>query len=262
VVQAFAAANSGLAPFTGRRPSYPKETIMNLTCAIRRPARNLPGLAGAALASLAGAAPASLAATPAAQAAPRPRPPGWNKHPPLPAHAHPLATGAIPGWQLTLMALTVILLVATLVAIGNPGPGRTPAGARTYRLSGDRIRRRADPRRQPHGEPPHPATWHGRDGPAARFLEDITAAASVATGQHRPAPAAVPRRRMMIAPRLRPRTVQLCICCRQNPAGFWVSQASDQTVRRPWCLSCCHQLDQSRYHVIPFDGHGGTGRLR
>jgi hypothetical protein len=60
------------------------------------------------------------------------------------------------------------------------------------------------------------------------------------------------RRRILTAPRL-PRTIQLCIHCRHNPAGFWVSRGSSQTVRRPWCLSCCQDLDPGRYHVQPFD---------
>ena len=114
---------------------------MNPIRAIRRTARILAVLASAVL--------ASLAATPAALATPRPRPPGWNTHPPLPAHIHPLATGGIPGWQLTLMAVTVVLLVATLVAIGYPGPGRPAAGERTHRLSDDRFRRGTDPQGQP-----------------------------------------------------------------------------------------------------------------
>jgi hypothetical protein len=68
---------------------------------------------------------------------------------------------------------------------------------------------------------------------------------------------------MLIAPRLPPRTVQLCIHCQQNPAGFWVSRTSDHTARRPWCLSCCQLLDPGRYGVIPFDSHRcGAGRLR
>lgn len=45
---------------------------------------------------------------------------------------------------------------------------------------------------------------------------------------------------------LLPHTVQLCIHCRQNPAGFWVSGKDAQTVHRPWCLSCCDGLDRSR----------------
>jgi hypothetical protein len=190
-------------------------------------------------------------------------PPGWNKHPPLPAHIHPLATGGIPGWQLTLMAVTVVLLAATSVAIGYPGPGRTAAGERRHRRSDDRIRRRADPQDATHGGRPYPASRPGRDGFAGRFLQHIAAATSVVTGQHRPAASTtMPRRRTMIAVPLLPRTVQLCIHCRQNPAGFWVSHTSGQTVRRPWCLSCRQGLDQSRYHVTPFDGHGSAGRHR
>ena len=61
------------------------------------------------------------------------------------------------------------------------------------------------------------------------------------------------RRRTVTVPRRLPRTIQLCIHCRHNPAGFWVSRNSSQTVRRPWCLSCCQNLDPGRYHVQPFD---------
>jgi hypothetical protein len=50
----------------------------------------------------------------------------------------------------------------------------------------------------------------GRRGFAGQFIQDITAAAGVATGQHWPAPTAtLPQRRMMIEPPLRPRTMQL-----------------------------------------------------
>ena len=80
-----------------------------------------------------------------------PLPPGWNKHPrlPDPARVHAALAGGIPGWQLTLMAVTIVLLVATLVAIAYPGPGRMPADERRHRLSDNHIRRRADPQRQP-----------------------------------------------------------------------------------------------------------------
>jgi len=115
---------------------------MNLIHAIRRPAGILLLLALVVLASL-------TAAMPAALAAPRPRPPGWNKHPPPPAHLHPLATAGIPGWQQALMAITVVLLVAVLVAIAYPGPGRPAAAERTHRLSDDHQPRHADPRGQP-----------------------------------------------------------------------------------------------------------------
>jgi hypothetical protein len=58
----------------------------------------------------------------------------------------------------------------------------------------------------------------------------------------------------LTAPGVLLRTVQLCIHCRQSPAGFWVSRRGGQTVRRPWCLSCCQGLDRDRCDVIPFDG--------
>jgi len=52
----------------------------------------------------------------------------------------------------------------------------------------------------------------------------------------------------------RARTVQICIHCKENPAGFWVSRNGSQVVRRPWCLSCCQELDQGLCNVIPFGG--------
>jgi hypothetical protein len=63
----------------------------------------------------------------------------------------------------------------------------------------------------------------------------------------------------MIAPGLMPRTVQLCTHCQQNPAGFWVSRGSGQTVRRPWCLACLPELDRGSCDVIPFDSAPRTG---
>lgn len=53
---------------------------------------------------------------------------------------------------------------------------------------------------------------------------------------------------------LRPRTVQLCIRCRQNPAGFWVSSITTSVTRRPWCLSCAQQLDLAFCTVARFGG--------
>jgi hypothetical protein len=96
----------------------------------------------------------------------------------------------------------------------------------------------------------------GRRGYAARFIQAVAAAATVAAGQNRPgtATATANRRRLTrTAPRRLPHTIQLCIHCRHNPAGFWVSRNSSQTVRRPWCLSCCQNLDPGSYHVQPFD---------
>jgi hypothetical protein len=61
-----------------------------------------------------------------------------------------------------------------------------------------------------------------------------------------------PRSARRPLPGLLPRTVQICIHCRESPAGFWVSSKGGKTVRRPWCLSCCDELDRNRCDVIPF----------
>ena len=73
-----------------------------------RLAAALAGLAGALL-GLAAAAPAALAS-----GQPPHPPPGWNKHPPLPAHIQTAATGGMPGWQITLIAAAAALLAAAL----------------------------------------------------------------------------------------------------------------------------------------------------
>jgi hypothetical protein len=48
-------------------------------------------------------------------------------------------------------------------------------------------------------------------------------------------------------------TVQLCVHCRRDNAGFWVSHPNDTVIRRPWCLSCSQELDRDRCRVTPFD---------
>jgi hypothetical protein len=108
--------------------------------------------------------------------------------------------------------------------------------------------------RQPRSEEPNLVSRPGHDGPAGRFTQHVAAGTTVAGGQTRPAPPTVNSRwRTIPASRLLPHTIQLCIHCRQNPAGFWVSRDSDQTARRPWCLSCCQDLDPDCHHVRPFD---------
>ena len=104
---------------------------MNRFRAIGRLAVLVAGLAGALPALCAGCMSVAVARVPLVgdshrHPGPVSRPPGWNKHPPLPdpAHAHAVLAGTIPGWQLTLMVVTVVLLAATLVAIVYPGPGR------------------------------------------------------------------------------------------------------------------------------------------
>ena len=59
--------------------------------------------------------------------------------------------------------------------------------------------------------------------------------------------------RLRAVPARLPHTIQVCIHCRENPAGFWVSRTGGKTVRRPWCLSCCAGLDRDRCHMIPFE---------
>ena len=56
---------------------------------------------------------------------------------------------------------------------------------------------------------------------------------------------------MLSPPRL-PRTHQLCVHCRQSTAGFWVSRKNTSVVRRPWCLSCCDDLDREFCDMTPF----------
>ena len=134
--------------------------------------------------------------------------------------------------------------------IRRPFARRT--GLRAGQLTGPAARRRGRP---------------GRDGFAGRFIQDIAAAASVAAGQqfgqrgrgtrragqNRPAIAdPMPWLGPVAAPGRRPHTVQLCIHCGHSPAGFWVSLRGGQTVRRPWCLSCCQGLDRECCDVIPF----------
>jgi hypothetical protein len=107
-----------------------------------------------------------------------------------------------------------------------------------------------------------------RDGFSRQFIQDVASAASIAVGHQlgqpghqsraagcarRPATTATASRCTLAAPGLLAHTIQLCIHCRQNPAGFWVSRTGGWTVRRPWCLSCCQGLDRDRCDVIPFD---------
>ncbi len=123
---------------------------MNHLHRIRRLAGVLTGLACTLLA-LAAAAPAALAANLAPLAGGRPppgtspsyytpglsttmfvnpgvplraRPPGWNKHPPLPspgwAHTvvvHTVTGGGMPGWQIALIAAGAALLAATAAVL-------------------------------------------------------------------------------------------------------------------------------------------------
>jgi hypothetical protein len=156
--------------------------------------------------------------------------------------------------------------VVTAAAAANSGTSRggPPLGPDHTEVTMNRIRRSLARRAgspgtgEPHAsqaqsQEPQLASQPGRDGLAGRFTQDLASAASVAAGQNRSAPAATAsRRRTITVSRLLPRTIQLCIHCRRNPAGFWVSRDSGQTTRRPWCLSCCQSLDPGCCHVQPF----------
>jgi len=94
---------------------------MNRFRTIRRLAAILTGLTGALLALCAGAGPAAFASVLGGDphgrpglVSPPPGPPGWDKHPPLPTHAHALVTGGTPGWQIALIAAGAALLGAAL----------------------------------------------------------------------------------------------------------------------------------------------------
>ena len=108
--------------------------------------------------------------------------------------------------------------------------------------------------RQPGGEGPHLVSRPGSDSSAGRFIQHVAGVAGVAADQNRPAPTtAKSRLRAITMPCLRPHTIHLCSHCRHNPAGFWVNRTSDQTARRPWCLSCCQDLDPAFHRIRPFD---------
>jgi hypothetical protein len=97
---------------------------MNRLHTIRRLAMILTGLTGALMAFGAGAAPAALASVLGGDPHGRPglvsppEPTGWN-HPPLPTHAHALATGGMPGWQIALIAAGAALLGAAVAVTVN-----------------------------------------------------------------------------------------------------------------------------------------------
>ena len=96
---------------------------------------------------------------------------------------------------------------------------------------------------------PEPPAWTTR--PPLPAPARTIAAAGLRAAARPQAPRERPRTRAL--PARLPHTIQLCIHCRQNPAGFWVSRKDDKTVRRPWCLSCCDHLDRDRCDMIPFD---------
>ena len=74
----------------------------------------------AGLARCAGALPGYGGAMAAALAGARPDPPWWLRHhwhlPPR-ARAHPVVSGSLPGWQITLIAAAALLAAAIAVTV-------------------------------------------------------------------------------------------------------------------------------------------------
>jgi hypothetical protein len=98
---------------------------------LRRLAAALAGLACAWL-GIAIAAPTAFAAVRVAHPVVGPpgvsvlhEPPGWNKHPPLPAghvtgpayQVHTVVMGGMPGWQIALIAIGAALFAATAAVL-------------------------------------------------------------------------------------------------------------------------------------------------
>ena len=89
-----------------------------------------------------------------------------------------------------------------------------------------------------------------RDGAARRLSADQAPNRRDKAGPHEDT--GFPRLARRSLPGLLLHTIQLCIHCQANPAGFWVSSVGSKTARRPWCQSCCDGLDRNRCEVIPF----------
>ena len=106
---------------------------------IRRMACAIAGLAGALLALSVTASAAFAYRLPPSGGGgatlATPRPPGWNKHPPVPplhAGAHTAVIGGMPGWQITLIAAAAALAAATLeVLLDRALTARRRTAART-----------------------------------------------------------------------------------------------------------------------------------
>jgi hypothetical protein len=79
----------------------------------------LPGYGGAVAAALAGA---------------RPDPPRWlryHRHLPPRARAHPVLSGGLSGWQITLIAAAALLAAAIAVTVYRMRAGRRRTTAKT-----------------------------------------------------------------------------------------------------------------------------------
>lgn len=151
----------------------------------------------------------------------------------------------------TLAGLTwragILLAHGVAVAAGQPA-------AAAARLEQAPTAARPQPsgvQRQPVRLTGHPDRSHGRAARPRAGGDRVPDAGRAAAGDRQrrgKGPSTI------TAPGVLPRTVQLCIHCQQRPAGFWVRRTGGTVARRPWCLSCCQELDRDRYDVIPFGG--------
>jgi len=105
----------------------PIHPIHRLACILAGLTAGLLALVTASPAAFARPGPPSV--TPTALATPRPLPPGWNKHPPLPAHVHALATSGMPGWQIALIAAGATALAAAVALLTRARAARRRAAA-------------------------------------------------------------------------------------------------------------------------------------
>ncbi len=95
-------------------------------------------------------------------------------------------------------------------------------------------------------------TLASTDGPVAHVALSCTGGHHYRMASDKLPASASRRLRVMLIPALKPHTFPVCIHCLVNPAGFWVSGKDSNVVRRPWCLSCCEDLDRERCDMIPF----------
>jgi len=139
-----------------------------------------------------------------------------------------------------------------LFAGGVARPAGKPAAAATWLEQAPTAARPPPPgdQQRPVRLVGHPDRGHGHAArPAAGGDGTPDAGAAARARQHRrndPVP--------VTASGMLPRTIQLCAHCQQRPAGFWVRRTGGTVVRRPWCLSCCQDLDRDHHDVIPFGG--------
>ena len=116
-------------------------------------------------------------------------------------------------------------------------------------IAGQLDQRGRFPARSPRGRARRGRRHPGRTAPLDHAPAGPARARTIATSESRVGVRPQrPRERLRTraVPAQLPHTIQLCIHCRENPAGFWVSRTGGKTVHRPWCLSCCEGLDRDR----------------